>query len=469
MFPHPRYEILTQIAAGDFATVFRARDKELNREVAIKQIHPQFLADQRQLERYWQEAQLLASLEHPNIMTMYDIDRSRGWLILELMTGSLRDMADGQPVDLEFLRVALVCSLQALKFLHQNGIIHGDIKPTNLMVDRRNWVKLGDFGLAQRASDDQGSLLKGTTKYIAPERVSEQFGAVGPASDLYSLGFSMYELMCGDHFDSLFPGLNAFGRDKQIAWIMWHSAADRPAPEISRVLEGVPEDFAHVIQRMICKDPAQRYSSADEVLADVKASMGYRQKGSTAEELAAEAEQEHKKRRRRLLLRVAAGLSVILAAALFLWPAPEAQKRVAKLQATEGIIQKIYADDSNSVLLDNLRTVKVRSIDQLYLNDQTAEYSALEEGDRVRIKVYEAEPGQQRQEIRATRPTVDRGEIVTVHPYQSSFVMTYTANDDSIKERTLVVPDNVEILFNGRKSAGDNALTVEDLKAGDKV
>ena len=89
MQPHPRYQILEQIAVGDFATVFRGRDLELNRDVAIKQIHPQFLADQQQLDRYWQEAQLLASLEHPNIMTIYDIVRDRGWLILELMQGSL--------------------------------------------------------------------------------------------------------------------------------------------------------------------------------------------------------------------------------------------------------------------------------------------------------------------------------------------------------------------------------------------
>ena len=86
----PRYEILDTIAAGDFATVYRARYRALGREVAIKQIHQQFLSDPRQLERFWREAQLLASLQHPNILTIYDIDRSRGWLIVELMRGSLK-------------------------------------------------------------------------------------------------------------------------------------------------------------------------------------------------------------------------------------------------------------------------------------------------------------------------------------------------------------------------------------------
>ena len=130
-----RYEIVDTIAVGDFGTVYRGRDRELGREVAIKQIHQQFLHDERQLARYWQEAQLLASLQHPHILTIYDIVRSRGWLIVELMRGSLKQATQGEPIDLDFLRVALACALSALHFLHGNGIIHGDVKPSNLLVD----------------------------------------------------------------------------------------------------------------------------------------------------------------------------------------------------------------------------------------------------------------------------------------------------------------------------------------------
>ena len=103
----PRYEILNSIASGDFATVYRARDRELGREVAVKQIHQQFLSNPRQTERYWREAQLLASLQHPNILTIYDIVRPRGWLILELMRGNLGQSIQAGPLDLDFLRVAL--------------------------------------------------------------------------------------------------------------------------------------------------------------------------------------------------------------------------------------------------------------------------------------------------------------------------------------------------------------------------
>ena len=270
MDPQLRFEIISKIGQGDFATVYRARDRELGREVAIKQIHPQFLQDPRHLERYWQEAQLLAKLEHPHIMTIYDIVRERGWLVLELMNGSLQNLLGGRPIDLNDLRMAILYTAHALEFLQKHGIFHGDVKPGNLMVDKNQRVKLGDFGIARRLQGDHGSVVKGTTKYMAPEVFSDQFGPPGPHSDLYSLGFTAYELMCGENFESLFPGLTMFGKDRQMAWMMWHSAPDRRLPEISRVLQGVPDDLAHVIQKLTEKDPAKRYRSAEQVIADLR-------------------------------------------------------------------------------------------------------------------------------------------------------------------------------------------------------
>ncbi|MFM7159467.1 MAG: protein kinase domain-containing protein, partial [Planctomycetaceae bacterium] len=104
--PHPRYELVDKIASGSFATVYRGRDRELGRDVAIKQIHPQYLSDSRQLERYWGEAQLLASLQHPNIVTIYDLVRDRGWLIMELMQSDLSRVAGRRQMDLDALRTA---------------------------------------------------------------------------------------------------------------------------------------------------------------------------------------------------------------------------------------------------------------------------------------------------------------------------------------------------------------------------
>ena len=163
MDTHPRYQPVDKIASGSFATVYRGKDLELGREVAIKQIHEQYLTDPQQLERYWAEAQLLASFQHPNIVTIYDLVRDRGWLIMELMQSDLSKVAGRRPMDVNALRTALAHCLRALKFLHAHGIVHGDVKPSNMMIDRRRRVKLGDFGLARRVSDETGSLIRGTT------------------------------------------------------------------------------------------------------------------------------------------------------------------------------------------------------------------------------------------------------------------------------------------------------------------
>ena len=114
-----RFELLDKIGSGSYATVYRARDKELGREVAVKQIHAQYLEDPKTLDRYWAEAQLLASLHHPNIVTIFDIVRDRGWLIMELMQGSLRERLSGRQMDLRSLLAALAHCLRALKYLHE--------------------------------------------------------------------------------------------------------------------------------------------------------------------------------------------------------------------------------------------------------------------------------------------------------------------------------------------------------------
>ena len=132
----------------------------------------QYLSEPRQLDRYWQEAQLLASLEHRNIMTIYDMVRAAGLADLGTDAGQPARRPTASRWTWTSCALCLSCSLQALEYLHANNVIHGDIKPSNLFVDKRNWVKVGDFGLARRVSNEQGSLLKGTTRYMAPELVS---------------------------------------------------------------------------------------------------------------------------------------------------------------------------------------------------------------------------------------------------------------------------------------------------------
>jgi len=470
---YPRYEVVDTIATGDFATVYRGRDRELGREVAIKQIHQQFLHDERQLVRYWQEAQLLASLQHPNILTIYDIVRSRGWLILELMRGSLKPYTQGEPIDLDFLRVALVGSLGALHFLHGNGVIHGDVTPGNLLLDAQQRVKLGDFGLARRAASDEGSLLKGTTKYMAPELVSQQFGPVGPASDIYSLGFSAYELLCGAQFETLFPGLAGFGRDRQIAWMMWHAAPDRALPEIGRVLQGVPDDLARVIQRMIVKDQAQRYTSAIEALRDLRPG---RSMLPPAEQPPVQADLQQAAKAKRRRVRVLAGtLLAGLLAALAIWLLVPLQKPAGPIapQATRGLVRDVFLDERKLVLESSEDgkplEINVRPRDSILINGRASILRDLVRDDRVTIRILKDELGQAIREFRVSRPELSKGRVAEVAAEQGQFTVAVTEGEDKDRRLVLWVPADLKIVLNGKDTIDKRPVALADLQPDDRV
>lgn len=455
-----RYELLEKIGGGSFATVYRARDTDLGREVAIKQIHEQYLEMPDQMERYWQEAQLLAQLQHPNIITFYDIDKVRGWLIMELMQGCLSDRIATAPLDLKSVRTSLAHGLRALKYLHAQGIVHGDVKLSNLMVDSRKRVKLGDFGLARRVSDEDGSLLKGTTKYMAPELVSEDFGEIGPASDLYSLGFAAYELMCGPNFETLFPGLGAFGRDKQIAWMMWHAAADRKLPEISRVLEGVPEDLARVIEKLATKDQAERYQSADEALSDLQIDLKIVKQGGP------EQPEEEKDNKRTIVAAVAFAFSLILSAVmLFSGGEPDVEEQVRDDKPIVGVVGNVQIDEGFFVISlpdGTVKEIKVGDAPRILLNEKTYITARdLQKNDRVSIVEGKDADGYARLEIAVSRPDESVGYITELNAGIEEFKLQIT---EGTQRNELLIRTNAktEITLNGESLANLDDLKVED-------
>jgi serine/threonine-protein kinase len=479
-----RYEILDTIASGEFATVSRARDRDLGREVAVKQIHAQYLADPRQLARYWQEAQLLASLQHPNIITIYDVVRPRGWLILELMRGSLKPAAEGDPMDLDQLRLVLANCLTGLHFLHTNGVIHGDIKPSNVLVAPPNRVKLGDFGLARRASNEEGSLLKGTTKYMAPELLSSQFGAVGPASDLYSLGFTAYELMVGSQFESLLPTLATFGRNKQLAWMMWHSTADVKLPDIQRVLEGVPEDLARVIQRLIAKDQSQRYCSAAEALRDLQTPSGAVNGLPDPVDLEAEAEAAaaaRRKKRFRNFSLLAGGAAVVLCSLILMMifghrkPPPP----VLPPKPVRGTVSDFFAlsgelgvapSDGGPVQRITVNKNQKDQEDLVYVNGERHLPEELERGDVVEItKTYDPQSHKVVQEIHATRPGRFATGRLRARDNAARTIVMEAGDETSRQDLTIFVPKELKILLNGEPTFQKGTVTLASLNAGDRL
>lgn len=458
--PHPRYELVDKIASGSFATVYRGRDRELGRDVAIKQIHPQYLSDARQLERYWGEAQLLASLQHPNIVTIYDLVRERGWLIMELMQSDLSRVAGRRQMDLDALRTALAHALRALKFLHSHGIVHGDVKPSNLMIDRRRRVKLGDFGLARRVSNESGSLVQGTAKYMAPEVVAPEFGDVGPASDLYSLGFTAYELLAGENFESLFPGLSGQGRDRQMAWMMWHAAPDRRLPEIGRVLQGVPDDLARTIQKLCAKPQAQRYRSADEALSDLNIDIKLVKSGEdSSTTVTRTGGATGNDRRRRLLAIGAFATSALLSLGMLFWNPGKGSGPTGTEQDRSGIVKSIQREEQALELLTPEGTVLVVPLGKepiIRLRDGGQEFLSLGEvapDDRVSITFRDVK-GEPRATVAVSRPVVSEGVLQTLDPARRQVRVALDA-DPRPEVVDMSVAATVQILLNGKPSEFD--------------
>ena len=463
-----RYEFLDKIGSGSFATVYRARDNELGREVAIKQIHEQYLQDPQQLNRYWQESQLLASLQHPNIVTIFDIDRQRGWLILELMQANLAQRMAGRQMNLTSLRTTIAHSLRALKYLHSRGIVHGDIKLSNLMIDARRRVKIGDFGLARRVSDEEGSMLKGTTKYMAPEAISDEFGELGPASDLYSLGFCAYELMCGPNFESLFPGLDAHSRNIQGAWLMWHAAADRRLPNIHKVLEGVPDDLTHVIGKLCEKDQSKRYLTADEALSDLKIDLKLVQQGNSTGDDDLTAAKPATDRKRLLIAGVAMLVSIIISALMLFSSSGDGAGSVNAARLKAGFVQSVDSSDGKLVIVGTEDAVpeelELGKRPRIFLVNEK-KYILLRElkpRDRVELEYKIDNAGKQILELIVARPVTNRGKIRAVD-LPNGRVKVSIEEGARREVLTLNVPQWLQPILNGQDKP------LRDLQEGDRV
>ncbi|MFT7634009.1 MAG: serine/threonine protein kinase, partial [Mariniblastus sp.] len=463
-----RYKITEQIGSGDFAKVYSAEDTKLGRKVAIKQLHSHFNDNPEKMARYWSEAQLLLDIEHPNIMTIYDVVKSRGCLVLELMQGSLNQIYEDKPMPVQDVKETLLQAAKGLDCLHQNGIIHGDVKPANLMLSRQGIVKLGDFGLARRVNDDDGSLLKGTTKYMAPELVSEDFGEVGHASDLYSLGFSALELLIGPDFDSLFPDLIAFGRDKQMAWMMWHCSADREFPPLQSVLEGVPDDLANVLQKLTAKKQANRYRTAEALISDL--TEGAKPVGESLrdDELAAAETARLAKRKRRVKAIIACCVSFI--ACIVIWwlslPADIAPP-ITLNPPLRGVIQNVQSHD-NKLVVDkgvDFKELDLRKSDVILLNRKQRQLRDLKLGDRIVVKDVRDGDYTKHREFIAFRPESRRGSITAVDLKNGKITASLETDGDP-ETLDLIVNDETEFSINQSTARRGNALqslAAEDL------
>jgi serine/threonine-protein kinase len=260
---HNRYEVIRKIASGGMADVYLGDDLKLKRKVAIKILHQSYAENKNFIARFKREAQILARLNNPNIVTVYDWGEfdSLYFIVMEYVTGkSLKEIIDKKGA-LDPMRAAKF-SIQiciALESAHQKGLIHRDIKPQNIMITEAGTVKVTDFGIAKSIADDVTKTLSvvGTAHYISPEQA--QGRVLDHRTDIYSLGILMYEMLTAD-----LPFRGGSSIDISLRHI-----GEKPQPP-SKVFPGIPEDFEKIIMNCLEKAPPDRYQTVIELGQDLK-------------------------------------------------------------------------------------------------------------------------------------------------------------------------------------------------------
>jgi serine/threonine protein kinase len=259
-----RYRLLDKVGEGGAAEVFRARDQRLDRVVAIKILRRQFVNEQAARTRFLNEARAAAGLAHPNIVDVYDFGQTPDgsmFIAMQFVEGqNLKDMLQrrGRMTAAESVSIVTqVCA--ALSAAHARGLIHRDVKPQNILVDRKGHARLGDFGIVKALSGPeltQAGMTFGTAAYLSPEQATGE--PVGPASDVYSLGCVMYEMLSGTPpFTGDNPAIVAY---KQV----W----EQPRP-LHDLAPEVPPSLESVVMRCLLKDPRARYPNTDTLAADL--------------------------------------------------------------------------------------------------------------------------------------------------------------------------------------------------------
>lgn len=261
-----RYEIVAELGKGAMGTVYRALDPLLNRTVALKTINMSTDRDEMAdyEARFYQEAKAAGGLNHPNIVTIYDIGRSGNvaFLAMELLEGKeLRTlMAPGVPLAAADAVDIAIQIAEALAYAHQYGVVHRDIKPTNIMIVREGQVKITDFGIAHMRSAEvktQTGIVLGSPKYMSPEQVLGKRAA--PGSDIFSLGVIIYEMLTGV---APFTGVD-------INAIMFQIVNFAP-PAPGSVNPGAPGMLDFIVAKALAKDLDERYPGAKQLADDLR-------------------------------------------------------------------------------------------------------------------------------------------------------------------------------------------------------
>ncbi len=278
-----RYRVVSRLGTGGMADVFCAEDQQLGRKVAVKLLHRRFAEDPGFVERFRREAQAAAGLQHPNVVGVYD----RGsyddtyYIAMEYLPGRSLKQLIRQEAPLDPVRAIdiTVQILKAARFAHRRGVIHRDLKPHNVIIDDSDHAKVTDFGIARAGASDMtetGSIM-GTAQYLSPEQA--QGHAVSAASDLYSVGVVLYEML---------TGRVPFDGESAVTIALKHVSESPPPPSVLN--PAIPPELEQVVLWSLNKNPADRPADADQfitVLEQVKAQILSRARGERTASFAA--------------------------------------------------------------------------------------------------------------------------------------------------------------------------------------
>jgi eukaryotic-like serine/threonine-protein kinase len=278
-----RYEIRSVIGVGGMGEVYRASDERLGRDVAIKVLPSSISKDSDRLQRFGREAKATSSLNHPNIVTVFDIGEVEGvhFIAMELVDGvTLREELRKDRPDLRRILRYLQQVAKALTKAHAAGIIHRDLKPDNIMITRDEYAKVLDFGLAKlvepagprngtdgTSAEDATAIMQqhsipgtiiGTSGYMSPEQASGRVNDIDQRSDIFSFGCILFEAATGE---KAFPGKDTLDS--------LHKIVHAPTPQISNIDPGAARDLQRIVRRCLAKDPDQRYQSMREIAIEL--------------------------------------------------------------------------------------------------------------------------------------------------------------------------------------------------------
>jgi len=258
-----KYEVLEIIGRGGMGLVYRAFDRQLSREVAIKTVTEGFAGDQEMLARFYREAAKTGALKHPNIVIVYDLGEQDGfpYIVMEYLSGDALDklIRSQRPVSMAFKVKVIEQVSNALGYAHRNDVIHRDVKPGNVIVQPDGVAKLLDFGIASQEKID-GRLTRtghviGTVQYMAPERLQNR--AFDGRSDIFSTGILLFQLLTGQ--------LPFTGEDYGVV----QKILNEKHPLLSSYLQEYPKELDAILDKALAKDPRDRYSAAEEMADDL--------------------------------------------------------------------------------------------------------------------------------------------------------------------------------------------------------